>query len=382
MELRPTAGPLPEYTARAMQREQDRIPIVVYGATGFTGRLISAELARRRVPFAVAGRDPAKLAALVGALGRPVETLVAALDAPSELERMAARARVVLDCAGPFVRHGRAVQDAALAARSHFLDITGEADYMLATQARDAEARAAGVALINAVGFDVVPTDAAAVLASEAAGAPVQELRIAFAMRGARPTQGTTRSALLGASYGGMAYVDRTYRNEPVGSRRWEAPFPEPIGPRMCVSIPWGDLATAPRSTGAASVRTYMAVPPRLLRWLPLAGPGARLLGLGPVRRLAEHWVGTLPEGPSEEERARCRFAVYAEARGREGTRAVWVTGGDGYDFTAASAAWCAEQAATPDFAGRGALTPSQAFGARRLLEALEPTGVRWGDAS
>lgn len=365
-----------------MEKEQDRLPIVIYGATGYTGRLIAAELVRRRVPFAVAGRDPAKLAALVGSLGHPVETLVAALDAPAELERMAARARVVLDCAGPFIRYGRAVQDAALATRSHFLDITGEADYMLSTRARDAEARAAGVALINAVGFDVVPTDSAAVLASEAAGAPVQELRIAFATRGSRPTQGTTRSMVLGAPHGGMAYVDRTYRNEPVGSRRWEAPFPDPIGPRMCVSVPWGDLATAPRSTGAASVRTYVAVPQRLLRWLPLAGPGARLLGFGPLRRLAERWVGTLPEGPTEEERSRSRFAVYAEARGREGTRAVWVTGGDGYDFTASAAVWCAEQAAAPDFAGRGALTPTQAFGARRMLEALGPTGVRWGEAS
>jgi saccharopine dehydrogenase (NAD+, L-lysine-forming) len=354
--------------------------VIVYGASGYTGRLICAELQRRKVDFAVAGRDEAKLRALAAAVGEPA-VILAGLDDPPALERMAAAARVVLDCAGPFARLGRAVQDAALAARRHFLDITGEQLYMRATFARDAEARARDVALINAVGFDVVPTDAAAALAAEAAGAPVSSVRIAFAAGGARPSQGTTRSALEAMGLGSVAWVDGEWRREPVGAETWEVNFPAPIGARACVSLPWGDVATAPRSTGARNVRTFIAVG----RHAGAARLGMRLVSrvakLPPVRALSERWLRTLPEGPSDASRARSSSAVWAEATGARGTRSVWVTCGNGYDFTAASAALCAELAARPEFAARGAPTPAQAFGARALLDGLAASGVRWGEA-
>jgi saccharopine dehydrogenase (NAD+, L-lysine-forming) len=356
------------------------LPVVVYGATGYTGRLLCAELVRTRLSFVATGRDAQKLDALVRGLGQPVATEVAALDDAAALRRMAARGRVVVSCAGPFVQYGKPVQDAALAERRHFLDITGEQSYMRETFGRDAEARARGVALVNAVGFDVVPTDAAAVLAAELAGAPVRQLRIAFSDLGARPTQGTARSALAAAHLGGLAYRDGAWVAEPLGAERWEVPFPAPIGRRVCLSIPWGDLATAPRSTEARNVRCFMAVPKKAVA---VSRPALRavgaLLSLGPVRKLGEAWVNRRPEGPSEEERRVSRFAVYAEAVGPNGTHGVWVTGGNGYDFTAASAALCARLASASDFQATGALTPTQAFGARTLLDHLAGAGVRWG---
>src|SRR5690349_15803522 len=176
--------------------------VVVYGATGYTGRLVCEELARLKTPFAIAGRDPNKLEPLAARFDERPAVIVARLDDPPGLARMADRGKVVLDCAGPFADYGKPVQDAALAARRHFMDITGEHHYMLDTYKRDAEARAHGVALINAVGFDVVPTDCAAVLAADAAGAPVTHVRIAFAPMGGRATQGTTRSALRAAHLG------------------------------------------------------------------------------------------------------------------------------------------------------------------------------------
>ena len=264
----------------------DPAPIVVFGATGYTGRLICAELDRRGTRFVAAARDRKKLEQLVAGLSRPVEIEVASVDDPASLRRMCGRARVVLDCVGPFARWGRAVQDAALDERRHFLDITGEAPYMLATAERDREAKARGVALVNAVGFDVVPTDAAAVLASEAAGAPVTRLRIAFANLGSRPSQGTTRSMLEHMREGGLAFLDGAYVQEPVGADHWEVPFAQPAGPRLCVSIPWGDLATAPRSTGARSVRTYLSMPRAQARALPLMNALGPLTGIGVVKSL------------------------------------------------------------------------------------------------
>ncbi len=355
------------------------VAVVVYGATGFTGRLVCAELSRRKVPFAVAGRDRAKLTALSASLGAAQpEVLVAALDDPAALKQAIERGRVVLACAGPFARMGEPVREAALAAGRHYLDITGESDYMLATAARDAEARARGVALVNAVGFDVVPTDAAAVLACDAAGGKPELLRIAIRF-GGRATQGTTRSALEHADKGGLAYIGGKYVSEAVAADRWQAAFPPPIGDRVCVSIPWGDLATAPRSTGARTIRTYMAVTPTVARVMPLVGLASKALSWGPAKRLAEHWVSSLPEGPSDDERARARCAIVAEAQSGARTARAWVTAGDGYDFTAASAVECAVRAAADGFDKKGALTPTQAFGARPLLEALALHDVRFG---
>ncbi|MGZ3443590.1 MAG: saccharopine dehydrogenase family protein, partial [Polyangia bacterium] len=311
------------------------LAVVVYGATGFTGRLVCAELQRRKVRFAVAGRDQAKLTALSESLATAQpEVLVAALDDRAALEAAIARGRVVLACAGPFARMGEPVREAALAARRHYLDITGETEYMQATAARDEAAKERGVALVNAVGFDVVPTDAAAVLASDAAGGKPELLRIAIQF-GGRATQGTTRSALESADKGGLAYIGGQYVSEPVAADRWQVAFPPPIGDRVCVSIPWGDLATAPRSTGARTVRTYMAVTPTVARVMPLVGLASKALSWGPARRLAEHWVSSLPEGPSDAERARARCAIVAEAQNGARTARAWVTAGDGYDLTA-----------------------------------------------
>ena len=262
--------------------------ITVYGATGYTGRLVCAELAKKKLPFRIAGRDEKKLKTLAQYCGNP-ETLVAPLDDAAALRKMA-ESKVVLDCAGPFVLMGRPVQDAALAAGAHFLDITGEIKWMRETLGRDAEAKAKGVALINAVGFDVVPTDCAAVLAAEAAGSPVERVRIAFATRPMKSSQGTARSAVEGMQYGSLAWENGEWVQEPVGKEVWEVPFPDPLGRKTCVSVPWGDVATAPRSTGARLVRTFMPLSPTLARLGRVFGPTMKWKHRTPPGR--SRWTG------------------------------------------------------------------------------------------
>ena len=349
--------------------------VVVYGATGFTGRLVCAELARRKVSFAIAGRDRPRLTRLAASLPAQPQVLEASLDDRAQLEAAIARGKVVLACAGPFARLGAPVREAALATGRHYLDITGEASYMMETHERDAEAKKRGVALVNAVGFDVVPTDCAAALASEAVGGSPDDVKIAIKF-GGRATQGTTRSAVERADAGGLAFVDGGYRHERVGASQWSAPFPAPLGLRATASIPWGDMATAPRSTGTRNLRTYVALPKAAAAMLPVVGLASKALAWGPAKKLAERWIQSLPEGPSDAERARAKCAVVAEATRGDKSAGVWVTCGDGYDFTAVSAVECAVRAAAAGFTAVGALTPSQAFGARALLDALKALGA------
>src|SRR5262245_43200382 len=81
------------------------------------------------------------------------------LDDARGLDGALAGATVVLHCAGPFASTWRAMSDACLRARAHYLDITGEIAVFEGLATRDAEARKAGVMLLPGVGFDVVPSD-------------------------------------------------------------------------------------------------------------------------------------------------------------------------------------------------------------------------------
>jgi short subunit dehydrogenase-like uncharacterized protein len=131
--------------------------ILIYGATGFSGRLLVQEALRRGRRPIIAGRSRKKIAQLAGAFDLPHR--VFALDEPRTLEGGLAGVSVVLNAAGPFSATSGVLTAACIRHAVHYLDITGEAPVIEAAARRGAEARAAGVMLMPAVGFDVVPSD-------------------------------------------------------------------------------------------------------------------------------------------------------------------------------------------------------------------------------
>jgi short subunit dehydrogenase-like uncharacterized protein len=121
-------------------------------------------------------------------------------------------------------------------------------------------------------------------------------------------------------------------------------------------------------------------VPAQVVPIIRVGAPFLRALSSGWVRELLQKGLDLLPEGPTALMRSRARSAAVAEVEGTGGEcRLGWVSAGDSYSFTAASAALCARLAAAEGFDRRGALTPTQAFGARELLSGLSDHGVKWG---
>jgi short subunit dehydrogenase-like uncharacterized protein len=151
------------------------LDVVVFGATGITGRNVAAYLAERApetgARWAAAVRDTAKLERLLGDSGLSApETIRADLGDPSSLAGMAARARVVLNLAGPYTLYGRPVVEACVAGGAHYADITGEMPFVRRTiDAFDERAKSAGIKVVQVCGFESVPPDLAVRLAAERA---------------------------------------------------------------------------------------------------------------------------------------------------------------------------------------------------------------------
>ena len=336
----------------------------IYGAYGFTGRLIAEQAIRRGHKPLLAGRDPARLAPLAEGLG--LEWRAFGLEDPVSLARAVEPLDLVLHAAGPFARTSASMVRACLHGRTHYLDITGEIPVLESIYSRDAEARAAGIALLPAVGFDVVPSDCLALHVARRVGEP-RELEIAIAPSG-RASAGTTRTvlaSLAGRRTLGLERRDGRLIEHRIGDTR-RVRFSDGRTREAMIGIPWGDLASAYRTTGARDITILMASPPmkRIARLAPVAG---RLLAIGPLERLAEAVVARAVAGPDERARLEGRSYLWARAASAEGREAeTWMETAEGYRFTALSAVACVERT----LAERpvGALTPAGVFGADLAL--------------
>jgi short subunit dehydrogenase-like uncharacterized protein len=153
------------------------LDVVVFGATGVTGRSVAAYLAERSAEmplrWAAAARDTSKAARILGEAGvEPTETMVADIGDRNSLAAMAARARVVLNLVGPYTLYGRPVIEACVASGAHYADLTGEMPFVRRMiDDFDGSAAAAGIKVVQTCGFESLPADLLVMLAADAARA-------------------------------------------------------------------------------------------------------------------------------------------------------------------------------------------------------------------
>lgn len=332
-------------------------PLLLYGANGYTGRLILEAALREGIGLAIAGRRREAIEGL--AAQRSVDFRVFDFADRDLAARSLEPFGALLLAAGPFSRTSAPALDACLASRTAYLDITGEVAVFEALFAREEEAKRAGIAVLPGVGFDVVPSDClAALLAAALPGAT----RLQLAFRGFRPSAGTAKTMLESLPQGGLVRERGRLRRAPTAWKTREIPFRD--HPRPAMTVPWGDLATAFRSTGIPNIETYAAssagaiASARRLRVL------MRLLAWRPLRAFVEKRIGSRVAGPTPEERARERSQLWGRVENGNGR---FVEGRmetlEGYDFTAESAVACARRVLAGDLAP-GVWTPSRAFGA------------------
>jgi short subunit dehydrogenase-like uncharacterized protein len=358
-------------------------PIAVYGATGYTGRLVTAELAQAGAEMVISGRNRGKLDALAAEVDGEVAVRQATLDDPASLRALLADCPVVIDCAGPFVLHGEPVLAAAVETRTHYLDTTGEQPYMkTAFERYGPRASDAGVAVIPAMGFDYVPGDMIAALTAGGMD-ELDELSLNYCWQGFTPSQGTARTTLEILSDPGVEWRDGNWRTAAGGVNRGTYEFPAPVGSRRMMRYPAGEQITVPRHLRTRNVTTRInagAFSSDLLARIfgAIMTPVGLAMRSRTVRRASGAVISRLPEGPSPEHRERMRWTIVCEAKRGEVERRGMITGRDVYGLTAAAIRQGAVIAAGPDFSESGALAPSQAFDPRDFLAALDGFDVRW----
>ncbi|SNR35528.1 saccharopine dehydrogenase family protein [Halorubrum vacuolatum] len=349
------------------------VTLLIYGAYGYTGELISrAAVDRGRSPI-LAGRDGDRLRKL----GRELRADVREFDlsVPEFVAESIRDVDLVLNCAGPFVATADPLVDACLETGVDYLDVTGEYAVLAAIADRSAEAAAADVTLLPAVGFDVVATDC---LAADLVERLPEATTLVLGVEATGSiSRGTARTGVRGLGVGPRIRRNGDLVRPDDGARARRLDFGR--GERPALAVAWADLVTATHTTGIENVAVYVALDPFTMRAVRFTRPLTPLLRTRPVQWLLDRMAAARFEGPSPAERERSEMFVYGEActayeaclggaEGHGGPRSdgdrivARLRTPDPYDVTIETALAAVERVAAGD-APVGFTTPAGAFG-------------------
>ena len=396
--------------------------VVVYGASGFTGRLVAEHMlatygAGGDVRWAMAGRSRSKLESVRVEIGAPADLPLVIADAgnPESLLALARATRVVITTVGPYQLYGEPLVKACVEAGTDYVDLCGEPAWMAAMIAKyDAPAKASGARIVFSCGFDSIPFDLGVTFLQDQAasrlGAPLQRVR------------GRVRKMKGGFSGGTIASLMATLeasKRAPAMLKTLADPFaltPGFTGPAQ----PSGEAVENDTSAGQwaapfimATINTKNVHRTNFLKrqaWgadfvydeMMLTGDGAAgekrakavkrqgdiqtaLLGFAPTRALLRQFALPKPgEGPSKEERETGFYDVLFVGETKDGRALRGSVKGDkdpGYASTSkmiSESAMCLARDVGRDETPGGVWTPGAALGAKLIARLEAKAGLRF----
>jgi short subunit dehydrogenase-like uncharacterized protein len=352
---------------------------VLFGATGYTGRLAAEAMVERGMRPVLAARGRDALEALAAELGG-LDTAVADVSQPATVRALVDQGDVLVTTVGPFARWGEPAAQAASAAGAHYIDSTGESAFIRAVFERFGPAAASsGSAMLTAFGYDWVPGNLAGGLALDRAGDAAVRVDIGYFITGKAGMSGGTMASTVGAlTEKSFAFRDGTLRTE-RGAKRVRG-FDVDGSKRDGVSVGTSEHFALPRvAPQLREVNTYLGwfgqlARPMQVMSLGFTAPGASWI----MNALGRRFVKGSTGGPDAAERSRSGSRIVAiayDAAGSELAR-VDLAGVNGYTFTGRILAWAAQRAGEGGLKGTGALGPVNAFGLPALTE-----GCSWAGA-
>jgi short subunit dehydrogenase-like uncharacterized protein len=263
--------------------------------------------------------------------------------------------------------------EACLATGADYLDITGEIDVIEYAASQSTRASQAGVALLPAVGFDVVPSDCLAAMLAERLPSATR-LELAFSGTGGM-SAGTAKTALEALPQGGRVRIDGQIRRVPIAWKTMEIPFRHAT--LWGMTIPWGDVASAYYSTNIPNIEVYTTAPRKQIASVQRFRFLLPLLGVWPISAIARRMIERRVSGPSDQDRQSMRSSLWGRVSDESG-RAVSATLEtlSGYHLTMLTAV-AALQRTLARQVPRGYSPASQAFG-RDFILGFPDTDIRW----
>lgn len=295
------------------------IAVLIYGAAGYTGKLLAQHLIQQGIQPILGGRNE-ELRTLGTELNCPV-----AIFTTKEATAALADVDILVNLAGPFKYTQSDLIEACIASKTHYLDIAGEVPEVKAAATYQAAAQAAGIVVLPAAGFGVVPTEIAAILAAQQITAPTH-LSIAYATEGGA-SRGTLKTVLSDINKEGIVVEQGQAKSaKPAKSSKKFEVFGKSF---KAVYNPWrADLYTAHQSTGIPNVETYSVFPGFVVSMMKGRLNWLRNLIL---QRLLRYF----PEGPTQKQLDKGRTYVHAQVSNAQGKQAtVSLEGPEAYQFT------------------------------------------------
>jgi len=344
--------------------------ILIYGAYGYTGRLIIDQFLSQGIKPLIAGRNKEKTMALGDEKGLEAEGFD--LAETDKLNAWLGKGAVVIHCAGPFSHTAKQMLDACIETKTHYLDITGEYEVLDLAQSFDNKAKEAGIMVMPGAGFDVVPSDClAAHLYAQMPDAT--HLELAFVNKGSRLSRGTAKTMIEGIGKKQAYRKDGKYAYNKSGHEVKEIDFGE--FKQISMAIPWGDISTAYFSTGIPNIQVYLGSDKNQIGQARKAASLGFLLKLGFVQNFLKKQIDKKPAGPSDEKRAGAKTYMWGKVSNGDKEIEARIVAPDGYTLTALTTVSIANKVTADQFTA-GYQTPSTAYGKDLILEV---DGCEWG---
>lgn len=321
---------------------------MIYGANGYTGRIIINVARELGMLPILAGRNREQIVEL--ASQHSLEYRHFDLSSEETVCQNLSDVDILLNCAGPFSATAEVMISCCLQATTHYLDITGEIDVFEHARSLDEEAKNSNVVICPGVGFDVVPTDCLSSLLKNELPSAV-ELSLAFQAVASKLSPGTAKTAVEGAAKGGRVRKNGKLLSVPQAYAYRDIDFGK--GLKSAVSIAWGDVSTAYYTTGIPNIMVFLPMSTRGIKQLKKRRKYMRILRSSFMQNFLKRRIEKNIKGQPDKERKKSKMIIWGEVVNDEGEN---VTGrfetGNGYDVTAVGAVEAVDYLSNNDAAG------------------------------
>lgn len=310
--------------------------ITVFGATGYTGVLVSQALDQRKLPFRIAGRSAQKLEALSARLNCHPQWVVADVHTAFNLSSLVEGTNVLINCVGPFTDLGEKVARLAIGSRCHYLDSSNELGYIYRMQTYHKLAEKVMVSVVPACAFEVALADIAADLTFQNLGiTTIDEIRVIYHFQGVHSSRGTRRSLLRSLATSWIGYQKGQWKGYLPGSHAKKELIRGEWVPVL--SIPSGESVTIPCHIPVSTVTVWIKTHPLQAIFGPLLIPYlARFLRsiAGPWIQKIISWGSPQPTFHPETHNDCFQISLLAFDHKRGIKKAIELSGGNPYVVT------------------------------------------------